>query len=227
MSITRNVYPIPNQIDIPNYSCLVVVDVQNDFCPGGALAVPEGDQVVPVLNTWIKKFRERGLPVVYTKDWHPADHSSFKPNGGIWPPHCLQHTYGSDFHPDLLVEGPVFVKGFVANREAYSGFDSRLQAAESQVTSQVAGQVAGKNKASAPEETFGPPLAEWLRQQSVKRIYVGGLATDYCVKATVLDGLKEGLEVVVIRDAVRAVNVNKGDGDRAIDEMAKAGATVI
>jgi len=227
MSMTLNVPPDPNQTDVPDYSCLVVVDVQNDFCPGGALAVPEGDRVVPVLNAWIKKFRERGLPVVYTKDWHPADHSSFKPNGGIWPPHCVQHTCGSDFHPDLLVEGTVFVKGFVANREAYSGFDSRLQAAESQVTSQVAGQVAGNSKASAQEETFGPLLGEWLRQQGVKRIYVGGLATDYCVKATVLDGLKEGLEVVVIRDAVRAVNVNKGDGDRAIDEMAKAGATVI
>lgn len=118
MSMIPDVTPVPDQSgapdrrgvsgppNVPDHSCLVVVDVQNDFCPGGALGVPEGDKVVPVLNAWIKRFREQGLPVVYTKDWHPADHCSFKPNGGIWPPHCVQHTHGSDFHPDLMVEGP-------------------------------------------------------------------------------------------------------------------------
>lgn len=222
MSMTPNVPPVadlpgvPNPSGIPNHSCLVVVDVQNDFCPGGALGVPEGDKVVPVLNAWIKKFREQGLPVVYTKDWHPADHCSFKPNGGIWPPHCVQHTHGSGFHPDLMVEGPVFVKGFVQSLEAYSGFDSRLHPGDNE-----AAGIGGDQKSG------GPLLGEWLREHGVKRMYVGGLATDYCVKATVLDGLKHGFEVVLVKDAARSVDVNKGDGETAIREMAKAGAVII
>lgn len=127
----------------------------------------------------------------------------------------MQHTTGSDFHPDLLVEGPVFVKGFMQSREAYSGFDSRLQLADNEPAS-IRGD----------QETGGPLLGEWLRQQGVKRIYVGGLATDYCVKATVLDGLKAGFEVVLIKDAVRSVDVNEGDGAKAINEMIGAGALV-
>jgi len=204
--------------DIPDHSCLVVVDVQNDFCPGGSLAVPGGDEVVPILNSWIRRFRERRLPVVYTKDWHPEDHCSFKPNGGPWPPHCVQHSWGSDFHPGLIIEGPVFVKGFDCEREAYSGFQSRLQKSDAEATGRLGpeGQEAGH-----------PFLAEWLRRQRVKRLYVGGLATDYCVKATVLDGLKEGFEVVLIKEGVRAVDVNEKDGEKAIGEMARAGASVV
>ncbi|HHX10080.1 MAG TPA: nicotinamidase [Firmicutes bacterium] len=188
--------------DIGNGDCLVVVDVQNDFCPGGALGVAEGDRVVPVLNSWIRGFQEQGLPVVYTQDWHPRDHMSFVENGGIWPPHCVQGTQGAHFHPDLVVRGEICRKGFVSNKEAYSGFDGKVGALD------------------------GPSLEKWLKQKGVKRIYVGGLATDYCVRATVLDGIRCGFEVVVLKDAVRAVDVNEGDGQKALAEMVDAGAVV-
>jgi nicotinamidase/pyrazinamidase len=189
-------------LEINSHSCLLVVDVQNDFCPGGALGVKEGDLVVPVLNRWIRKFREMGFPVVYTQDWHPEDHLSFVENGGIWPPHCIQDTVGSEFHPDLVVEGKICRKGFVAAKEAYSGFDGRFDGPD------------------------GPCLDRWLKEQGVSRIYVGGLATDYCVRATVVDGLKNRYEVVVLEDGVRAVEVNEGDGERAIAEMIDKGAII-
>jgi nicotinamidase/pyrazinamidase len=188
--------------DIGEGDCLVVVDVQNDFCPGGALGVAEGDQVVPVLNAWIREFHKKGLPVIYTQDWHPQDHCSFAGNGGIWPPHCVQGTKGADFHPDLVVQGEICRKGFVTDAEAYSGFDGRVGGLD------------------------GPTLGTWLKQRAVARIFVGGLATDYCVKATVLDGIGNGLEVAVLRDGIRAVNVNEGDGEKAIAEMAGAGAII-
>jgi nicotinamidase/pyrazinamidase len=188
--------------DVRDGDCLVVVDVQNDFCPGGALGVAGGDQVVPVLNTWIEEFHEKGLPVVYTQDWHPKDHMSFVENGGIWPPHCVQDTEGADFHPDLIVRGEVCRKGFEKDKEAYSGFDGRV------------GQL------------DGPALDAWLKQRGVQRIFVGGIATDYCVKATVLDGIRYCFEVVVLKDAVRAVNVNPDDGEKALAEMEEAGAVI-
>ncbi len=182
-------------------SCLVVVDVQNDFCPEGALAVPEGDRVVPVLNQWIGHFKDAGLPVIYTQDWHPSDHVSFKAIGGIWPPHCMQGTHGAAFHPDLDVRGTIFRKGFISQLEAYSGFDGTLNG-----------------------EPGGLAMADWLRQERVRRIFVGGLATDYCVKATVLDGLEKGFEVVILPDAMRAVDMEPGDGDKAIHLMVEHGA---
>ena len=184
-------------------SCLVIVDVQNDFCPGGALAVPEGDEVIPKINSWVKRFQEAKLPVVYTQDWHPKNHCSFRENGGIWPPHCVQGTRGAELHPDLIMDGTIFRKGFLPDKEAYSGFDGTLE---------------GK--------PGNPALGQWLRENGVKRLYVGGLATDYCVKATVLDGLKQGFQVILIRQGVRAVNVNLGDGDRVIEEMVRSGAEV-
>jgi nicotinamidase/pyrazinamidase len=189
--------------DIRKGDCLVVVDVQNDFCPGGALGVAEGDQVVPVLNSLIKEFNDRDLPVVYTQDWHPQDHVSFVENGGIWPPHCVQGTKGANFHPDLVVSGEICRKGFLSDREAYSGFDGRIG------------------------EPDGPALDQWLKEKGVKRIYVGGLATDYCVRATVLDAIQCGFEVVLLTNGIRAVDVNEGDGDKAIAEMADAGALLI
>lgn len=197
---------------------LVVVDVQNDFCTGGALAVPGGDRVIPVLNRWIHRFASDGLPIAFTLDWHPADHCSFREQGGSWPAHCVQDERGSALRADLeapLLDGAgggpapsspvaVFKKGFVPDREAYSGFEGRLD-----------GQI------------DGPTLGAWLRDHGVSHIYVGGLATDYCVKATVLDGLKEGFRVSVIRDGIRAVDVAPGDGDKAIEEMTRAGALFV
>ncbi|GAB6876688.1 bifunctional nicotinamidase/pyrazinamidase [Thermaerobacter litoralis] len=188
-------------------AALVVVDVQNDFCPGGALAVPAGDQVVAPLNRWIAAFRAAGRTVVYTQDWHPQDHVSFRARGGPWPVHCVQGTPGAAFHPALRVEGTVFRKGFDPDREAYSGFDGALAEGERDVR---------------PEVT----LADWLRERGVRHLYVGGLATDYCVRATVLDGLREGFQVTVLVPAVRAVDVTPGDGQRALAEMEARGAVL-
>jgi nicotinamidase/pyrazinamidase len=173
---------------------LVVVDVQRDFCPGGALAVPGGDRVVAPLARAIDAFRRRGLPVVYTRDWHPPGHVSFAPRGP-WPPHCVAGSPGAEVHPGPPppLEAEVVSKATAPDAEAYSGFQ-------------------------------GTGLAERLRARGVRRVLVGGLATDYCVRATVLDALRAGLAAVVLVDAVRAVDVRPGDGDRALAEMLRAGA---
>ncbi|MHC4415824.1 MAG: nicotinamidase [Planctomycetota bacterium] len=176
---------------------LLVVDVQNDFCPGGALPVPCGDEVVPVLNRWIEQAERDGALVVLTRDWHPPDHCSFKDRGGPWPPHCVRKTPGAAYHPDLrLPQCAIYIdKARDPDRESYSGFE-------------------------------GTGLAERLRLAEVQRLWVGGLALDYCVKGTVLDGLAAGFEVHVIRPATRAVDVLRGDGQRALEEMRSAGAII-
>lgn len=177
---------------------LIIVDVQRCFIPGGTLAVPGGDAVVPVLNRYAALFCERGLPIVATRDWHPPDHCSFAPQGGPWPPHCIAGTEDAAFAPGLELPdaAQVISKATEAGREAYSGFD-------------------------------GTGLAERLHGKGVRRVFVGGLATDYCVLNTVLDGLKAGFEVVLLHDAVRGVNVHPGDDVRAIDKMQQAGAVAI
>lgn len=188
----------------PVSAALLVVDVQKDFCPGGALAVPGGDRVVPELNRWITSFAEKGFPVAYTQDWHPRNHCSFRENGGQWPAHCVQGTLGAEFHDSLVVRGTVFRKGFEAEREAYSGFQGTL------------GGVPG-----------GVTLGEWLRRAGVTRVYVGGLATEYCVKATVLDAVDLGFTTFVILNAVRPVDVRAGDGEEALREMVARGASLV
>ena len=177
---------------------LLLVDVQNDFCPGGALAVADGDAVVPALNAWIAAARSGGARIYASRDWHPADHMSFAERGGFWPPHCVQDTPGAAFHPDLQLpdDAAVVTKADTADREAYSAFDSG-------------------------------ELAEQLRAAGTKRLWVGGLATDYCVKASVLDATElPGLEVHVITNAIRAVDAAPGDGEAALDAMREAGATL-
>ena len=176
---------------------LIVVDVQNDFCPGGALPVLEGDQVVPVLNRWIEAASAGGARVIASRDWHPAGHVSFRERGGPWPPHCVQDTKGAAFHPGLrLPAGALIVsKGSDRDRDEYSAFG-------------------------------GSSPADNLRRRGVQRLWVGGLAEDYCVRATVLDALKAGFEVYLIADAVRAVNVRPDDGRRARQEMREAGCVV-
>jgi nicotinamidase/pyrazinamidase len=182
---------------------LVIVDVQNDFCPGGALAVKDGDQVVPVLNRYINRFAQAGLPIFATRDWHPEKTSHFNTGGGPWPPHCIQGSKGAQFHPDLKLppETVMVSAGMGSDEDGYSGFLGR--------------------------DDHGAKLADLLRQRRIERIFVGGLATDYCVKHTVLDGLKEGLRVVLLADSVRGVNLKPGDSEQAIEQMRRAGAEVV
>ena len=179
---------------------LVIVDVQNDFCPGGALAVAGGDRVVPVLNRYIEKFKQSHLPIFATRDWHPEKTSHFKPFGGPWPPHCIQGTHGAAFHSQLALPADAVIvsKGAEPDEDSYSGFHGK--------------------------DPSGARLADLLRRLGVKRLFVGGLATDYCVKHTVLDGLREGFEVVLLNDAVRGVERQPGDSEKAIAEMLSAGA---
>ena len=187
----------PNRImkvRIGKRTALVVVDVQNDFCPGGALPVAEGDKVVPVLNAYIERFQAEGAPIIFTRDWHPADHSSFIAQGGPWPPHCVQNTEGAKFHPKLQIppEGEVISKADKKD-EAYSFFQ-------------------------------GTDMGERLHERGIKRLLVGGLATDYCVRETVLDGLKHGFEVFYLDDGSKGVNVKPRDSERAVEEMISNGA---
>jgi nicotinamidase/pyrazinamidase len=184
-------------------TALIIVDVQNDFCPGGALAVPQGDTVVDPLNRVIERFVAAGLPILASRDWHPATTSHFQPFGGPWPVHCVQNTTGATFHPQLRLPESAFIisKGMDERTDGYSAFDGM--------------------------DASCTPLTEILQELGVNRLCVGGLATDYCVKATVLGALQQGFEVVLLVDAVAAVNVNPEDGLNAIEEMKKAGATVL
>ena len=181
----------------PARRALIVVDVQNDFCPGGSLAVERGDEVVGPLNRLIEEFLGRGEPVYKSRDWHPAATKHFAAYGGTWPVHCVQGTRGAEFHKDLLDDPRVHVvsKG-TGDEDSYSAFD-------------------------------GTALAEDLRRRGVEEVWVGGLATDYCVKNTVLDALRQGFRVRALSDAMRAVNLRPGDGARALEEMRAAGAEVV
>jgi nicotinamidase/pyrazinamidase len=172
-----------------------VVDVQPDFCPGGALPVPDGDRVIPVLNDWLAAARAAGVPVYASRDWHPPGHPSFREHGGPWPAHCVQDTPGARYHPALRVpEHAVLVsKGTRLDKDQYSAF----------------------------EDTG---LAEHMRRSGVQRVWVGGLALDVCVRATVLDGRKAGFEMHVIRRATRPVDPHAGA--RALEEMERAGAVI-
>lgn len=177
---------------------LIIVDVQNDFLPGGKLSVPDGDAVVPVINRYLNQFRQTGLPLYATRDWHPQGHCSFKAQGGPWPPHCIAETEGAQFAQNLDLNEDVSVvsKATTIEKDAYSGFE-------------------------------GTDLAERLRVLDVKRLFIGGLATDYCVLNTVKDALKEGFEVLLLEDAIRGVEVNAGDSEKAIEEMHGLGATSV
>jgi nicotinamidase/pyrazinamidase len=176
---------------------LLIVDVQNDFCPGGALEVPNGDRVVPVLNAWIDGAQAGGIPIYASRDWHPANHISFAERGGPWPPHCIQNTQGAAFHPDLHLpqEAAVISKGTDPDRDQYSAFDAT-------------------------------GLGKTMREEGIHRVWVGGLAQDVCVRATVLDGAEAGFEIHLIAPATRPVDVNPGDGARAIEAMRAAGAVI-
>lgn len=187
-------------------TALIVVDVQNDFAhPEGGLYVSGGETVVPVVNAEVGKAQENGGYVVYTADWHPASTPHFAKDGGIWPVHCVGDTWGALFHPDLVVAGPIVRKG-VDGQDGYSGFTTRDP---------------------STDRTEPTELAKLLRNVGVTTLVVAGLATDYCVKSTVLDALTEGFSVTLLTDAVRAVDLEAGDGDRAMTQITAAGATLL
>ena len=179
---------------------LVIVDVQNDFCPGGSLAVAGGDRVAAPLARLAARCAAAGLPVFASRDWHPPDTAHFQDAGGPWPVHCVRDTPGAELHPDLVLppEAVILSKGVDPQADGYSAFEARDEA--------------------------GRDLVELLRAAGVDHLLVGGLATDYCVRATVLAALSRGLRVSLLTDAVAGVNVQPGDADRAIEEMVAAGA---
>jgi len=188
--------------DYDDRTALVVVDVQNDFAdPGGGLAVPGGHEVVPVVNGEIARAQRSGSLVVYTQDWHPPTTPHFRTEGGLWPVHCVQGTWGAELHPGLTERGPVVRKGS-NGEDGYSGFSMRHP-------------VSG--------ETVPTELAELLGRSGVTHVVICGLATDYCVKETALDARAHGYPTTVLEDAIRAVDLEPGDGDRAVEEMLAAG----
>ena len=184
------------KIRLSRIDALIVVDMQRDFMPGGALPVPDGDSIVGRLNEYIQMFFKKGLPVFFTRDWHPPDHISFKEQGGLWPPHCVQNTEGAKFHPDLFIPQDnrfIISKGTSKEFDAYSGFQGTL-------------------------------LDSLLKERGIKRVFVGGVATDYCVRNTVLGAINLGYQAFLLLDAVKGVDVEPGDSEKAIEEMLLAGA---
>jgi len=177
---------------------LILVDVQNDFLPGGALPIKRGGEILPTLNTLIARFVERALPVFASRDWHPLAHCSFHAQGGPWPPHCIAGSTGADFAAGLRLPATATIisKATAVDADAYSAF-------------------------------AGTDLDRQLREAGVTRLFVGGLATDYCVLNTVLDAQRAGFDVVLLLDGIRAVNVHPGDGNQAIDQMRQAGVVAL
>jgi nicotinamidase/pyrazinamidase len=184
-------------VHLADKDALLIVDLQNDFLPGGALAVPGGNEVIPVLNAYIERFYRHWLPVYASRDWHPANHCSFAAQGGPWPPHCIAGSRGAEFADSLRlpVSATVLSKA-AADSDAYSAFQ-------------------------------GTGLADTLRTDGIERLFIGGLATDYCVRHTVLDALSNGFETFLLRDAIRAVEVHPGDGEAAVQDMIRHGAQPI
>lgn len=181
-----------------NGDALVIVDMQNDFLPGGSLAVPMGDTIIPVINRYLAFFHDHGRPVFATRDWHPPDHCSFQQQGGPWPPHCIATTSGAAFHPEIEfpINTQVISKATTREKDAYSGFtDTQLNAL--------------------------------LQASGIRRLFIGGVATEYCVLNTVKDALHYHYTPFVLEDAIRAIDLKPDDGLNARKEMVRLGATLI
>lgn len=183
-----------------NRRALLIVDVQRDFCPGGALPAPQGDRILPAINAYLAEASDLGMPIYASRDWHPAQTSHFRPYGGEWPPHCVQGSAGAEFHPGLRLPANAIVisKGEDPQRPGYSAFDGHT-----------------------PE---GMSFLTDLRARGVETLYVGGLTTEYCVKQSTLDALQAGLRVSVLIDAIAGIDAHPGDVDRALADMRHAGA---
>ena len=173
---------------------LIIVDLQRDFMPGGALPVPEGDKIIPKIEDLVKRFKKRESLIVATRDWHPPNHTSFKERGGPWPRHCVQNTKGAEIVIELPEDAIIISKADEPDKEAYSGFE-------------------------------GTNLAEILKERGVKKVYLCGVATEYCVRATALDALKEGFEVYLLQDAIKGINAE--DEEKALKELKEKGANII
>jgi nicotinamidase/pyrazinamidase len=194
---------------VPGYdahTALIVVDVQNDFAdPAGSLYVRGGEEIVPPVNAQIEEALAAGALIAYTQDWHPPTTPHFEKDGGIWPVHCVAGTWGAELHPDLRIEGPVVKKGS-GGEDGYSGFSVRDPRSG---------------------EVDATQLETLLRSAGIERVSIAGLATDYCVVETVLDGIRLGHRVAVLASMIRAVDLKPGDGDRAIERMREAGASIL
>lgn len=179
---------------------LLIIDIQNDFCPGGALAVPDGDKIIPFLNNYIKIFLKKGQPIFVSRDWHPGKTSHFLSGGGKWPGHCVQGTKGAEFRPGLKLPQSAIIlsKGMAPDSDSYSCFDAY--------------------------DSEGRDFLSLLKEMDIEELYVGGLATDYCVRSSVLDALKNGFKVNLLVDAIKGVDLKPGDSEKAVREMIKAGA---
>ncbi len=186
-------------LKITPLDALIIVDMQNDFMPNGVLPVKDGDKIIPRLNDYIKIFFSNGNPVFFTRDWHPENHISFKGYGGIWPPHCVKGTEGANFHKDLFIPPD---NKFIISKGTSEDFD-------------------------AYSGFQGTVLNDLLKERGIKRVFVGGVATDYCVKNTVLGALNLDYQVFVLEDGIKGVNLNEGDVEKAVDEMLSKGATFI
>ncbi|MDP8234172.1 MAG: bifunctional nicotinamidase/pyrazinamidase [Candidatus Saelkia tenebricola] len=189
--------------NVKNRKAFLIIDLQNDFCLGGALAVPQGDQIIPVLNECIRVFIQKKLPVLVTRDWHPEKSSHFKEFGGLWPAHCVQNTKGAQFHPQLqLPENTIIISGGMnPNEDGYSAFDG--------------------------VDSKGVEFVQVLKDLNIEELYIGGLATDYCVKQSVLDAVKYGFKVNLLIDAIKGVNISPNDSKVAIKEMLNSGVSAI
>ena len=191
-----------------SHAALIIVDFQNDFCPGGSLAVPQGDQIYPVVQELVDFFANHDRPIVFTRDYHPVNHISFVKRGGPWPAHCVQGTSGFEFFPQLRIPKTAahFFKGYLENVDAYSGFEGRL-AAEGTITELT--------------------LESWLLSHDIQQVYIAGLAADYCVKATALDATLAGFGTTVITNGIKGVNVLPLDSDKALNAMKKHGVNLM
>lgn len=181
-------------------SALIVVDMQNDFLPGGSLAVHDGFQVIPIINTLIEEFTAKGEPVVYTADHHPENHISFANQGGPWPVHCVAGSHGAELTKDLQVLGAIFAKGTEIDQDAYSGFEGQYK---------------------------GQSLNTFLQENQIDRVLIVGLATDYCVAATAKDAYRYGYDVLIRRDAIRGVNVQPHDSEKILEELESLGCKIL
>jgi nicotinamidase/pyrazinamidase len=193
------------EVDYDERTALIVTDVQNDFAdPAGSLYVRGGDRILPFVNTEIGRAIQAGAYVVYTQDWHPESTPHFQKDGGIWPVHCVQGSWGAAFQDGLSMRGEVIRKG-TGGEDGYSGFTMR------------------DPTSGEPE---GTGLEQLLREHRIERVVIVGLATDYCVKETALDARRKGFEVVVLDEGVRSVDLQPGDGMRALDDVRRAGGVV-